>query len=146
MGSAEPTLLDSWVKLMLAYAGRILDPYHVRDPLWRMWMAVTADLAAVWSTERLAEHAMLSAEQVRRLCLRHTGRSPMEQVTFLRIARAQALLESTPMKIATIAQAVGYTNPFAFSTAFRRKTGVSPGAWRNARNTKRKQEATESSL
>ena len=132
MGPADPTLLDSWIKLALKYANRILDPYHDRDPLWRVWAAVTADLAAAWSSERLADHAMLSAEQVRRLCLRYSGRSPMEQVTHLRMARAGALLESTPMKIAAIAQAVGYANPFAFSTAFRRTIGVSPAAWRDA--------------
>jgi len=137
MGPAEPALLDSWTKLTLKYADRILDPYHDRDPLWRVWAAVTADLAAVWSSGRLADHAMLSAEQVRRLCLRHTGRSPMEHVTHLRMARAGALLESTPMKIAAIAQAVGYANPFAFSTAFRRTNGVSPAAWRSAVNTKK---------
>ena len=133
MGPAEPTLLDMWLTLSLKYANRIVDPYHDRDPLWRVWAAVTADLAAVWSSQRLADHAMLSAEQVRRLCLRYTGRSPMEHVTHLRMARAGALLESTPMKIAAVAQAVGYANPFAFSTAFRRSNGVSPAAWRSAR-------------
>jgi AraC-like DNA-binding protein len=136
-GLAEAILLDSWIKLMRAHAARIIDPYQERDPLWRVWAAVTADLAAVWSTDRLADHAMVSAEQVRRLCLRHTGRSPMEHVTYLRMAQAGALLESTPMKIAAIAQAVGYANPFAFSTAFRRINGVSPAAWRNAMNMKK---------
>jgi AraC-like DNA-binding protein len=130
IGSAEPTLLDSWIGLMRAYASRILDPFHDRDPLWRVWAAVTADLAAAWSNQRLADHAMLSAEHVRRLCLRHTGRSPMEHVTHLRMARARALLQSTPMKITAIAPAVGYANPFAFSTAFRRMMRVSPAAWR----------------
>jgi AraC-like DNA-binding protein len=132
MGPAEPTLLDSWMKLTLKYANRILDPYHDRDPLWAVWAAVTADLAARWSSQRLADLAMLSCEHVRRLCLQHTGRSPMEQVTHLRMARAGALLESTPMKIAAVAQAVGYSNPFAFSTAFLRTTSLSPAAWRKA--------------
>ena len=129
-GSAEPSLLDAWIKLLRAHAARIFDPYHERDPLWRVWAAVTGDLSAHWSTARLAADAMLSAEQVRRLCLRHTGRSPVAQVTHLRMARAADLLETTPMKISAIAHAVGYANPFAFSTAFRRTHGGSPAAWR----------------
>ena len=132
IGPGEPSMLDRWVQLIEAHAARILDPHHDRDPLWRLWAAMTSDLAADWSLERLAEHAWFSAEHVRRLCLRHTGRSPVEHVTHLRMARAAALLESTPMKIAAVAEAVGYTNPFAFSTAFRRAKGTSPAAWRAA--------------
>jgi AraC-like DNA-binding protein len=132
-GSADPPLLDWWIRLMRAYAARVTDPHRNRDPLWRVWAAVTADVAAEWTSERLAEHAWVGAEQVRRLCLRHTGRTPMEHVTHLRMARAATLLESTPMKIAAIARSVGYGDPFAFSTAFRRTKGISPAAWRAAR-------------
>ena len=143
MGLAEPTLMDAWLKLALRYANRVLDPYHDRDPLWRVWAAVTADLAAAWSTESLADHAMLSAEHVRRLCLRHTSQSPLEHVTYLRMARAGALLESTSMKIAAIGQAVGYANPFAFSTAFRRLNGISPAAWRIASTKKKRAKCSD---
>lgn len=44
----------------------------------------------------------------------------MRDVAQLRMARATALLGSTPMKVVAVARAVGYRNPFSLSTAFRR--------------------------
>jgi len=130
-GPAELAMLERYVGLIEAHVARIVDPLHERDPLWRLWAAVTGDLAADWSLERLADHACFSATHVRRLCLRQTGRTPVAHVTHLRMARAMILLESTTMKVAAVAQAVGYANPFAFSTAFRRSHGVSPAGWRS---------------
>lgn len=133
VGSAEPLMLDRWAALVQSQAARVVDPHHERDPLWQLWAAVTADLAAAWSLDRLASRACISAEHLRRLCVRHTGRTPMEHVAQLRMARATALLESTPMKVAAVARAVGYSNPFSFSTAFRRIKGVSPATRRRTK-------------
>lgn len=47
-----------------------------------------------------------------------------------RIARACAMLRGTDAGIAEIALAVGFGNPGNFATAFREKTGVTPGAYR----------------
>jgi AraC-like DNA-binding protein len=44
---------------------------------------------------------------------------------------AASLLASDFYTIETVAQKVGYDNPFAFSTAFKRVMGVSPSAYRN---------------
>lgn len=129
-GPAEPVMLERYVDMILAHSARIIDPHHDRDPLWHLWAAVTTDLSADWSLERLAEVACFSISHVRRLCLKQTGRTPVEQLTHLRMTRAAAMLESTPMKVGAVARAVGYANAFAFSTAFRRARGVSPDQWR----------------
>jgi AraC-like DNA-binding protein len=133
-GPAQRDLLDCYVALIRAHAGRVLDPYHERDPLWHLWAAVTADLSARWSLERLAEHACVSTEHLRRLCRQHLNRTPVHHVTCLRMARAAVLLESTPLKVDAVARAVGYGSPFAFSAAFHRTMGVPPRSWRTACN------------
>lgn len=66
----------------------------------------------------------------RRLCLWQLGRSPMQQVTSLRLHRAADLLASTRMKVEEVSQTVGYENAFAFSTAFKKWVGWSPSDYR----------------
>ena len=58
VGSAEPLMLDRWAALVQSQAARVVDPHHERDPLWQLWAAVTADLAAAWSLDRLAGRAL----------------------------------------------------------------------------------------
>lgn len=76
--------------------------------------------------ERLARLAHMSTEHLRRLCHRQLGRSPMHHVIFLRMRRAAELLSTTNDKVETIANAVGYQNPFVFSNTFKKWTGWRP--------------------
>ncbi|MEM7797395.1 MAG: AraC family transcriptional regulator [Cyanobacteria bacterium P01_C01_bin.118] len=48
-----------------------------------------------------------------------------------RMERARHLLETRQLKVAQIAQAVGYANPSQFSAAFKRKFGFSPRDYRS---------------
>jgi AraC-like DNA-binding protein len=133
IGQTDRLLLDDWARLVRAYTARIVQfplPSHRIDPLARLWEEVDARPAADWSLARLSGLAHMSAESLRKLCLLHHGRSPMEQVTHLRMRRADTLLRSTSMKLVVIAQMVGYENVFAFSTAFRRWCGVPPSTRR----------------
>jgi len=55
----------------------------------------------------------------------------MRRLTGLRLAQAAGILRATELPVATVATTVGYRNPYAFSTAFRRWAGVSPDRWRD---------------
>jgi AraC-like DNA-binding protein len=48
------------------------------------------------------------------------------------------LLESTELKVESIARSLGYSSAFAFSTAFKRHVGSSPASYRQARRTERR--------
>jgi AraC-like DNA-binding protein len=72
----------------------------------------------------------MSGEHLRRLCLAGQGCSPMGYVTALRMRRASVLLRTSQVKIEAIATEVGYGGIYAFSTAFKRWSGVPPRAWR----------------
>jgi AraC-like DNA-binding protein len=124
----ESPLLEYWSQLLHRHADRIISPDH-SSHLWRLWRTVQGDLAAEWDLGKLARLAGLGPENLRRICLRETGRSPMHHLTRLRMAYAASLL-TTGRKIEEVAQMTGYTNAFAFSTAFKRAMGRPPSLFR----------------
>jgi len=134
VGTVEQRVMNHWVELIQMLIGRVLQPYRSDDRLWHLWAEVDADVARPWTLEDLGRVACLSGEHLRRLTRQQFGRSPMEHVTWLRMRKAAALLASTPHKVETIGRAVGYENPFAFSTAFKRCTGKSPSEYRQTGN------------
>ena len=58
------------------------------------------------------------------------GETPMGYVTRCRMQMAHRLLRDGGMSMADIAEQVGYASEAAFAKAFKRETGVSPGAAR----------------
>ncbi|MGI9244522.1 MAG: helix-turn-helix transcriptional regulator [Verrucomicrobiales bacterium] len=127
---AEPAMLQHWVELINGFVCRAARPYQGDDRLWRVWDEVEKDLVRSWKLKDLAEMGCLSTEHLRRLCRQQLGRSPIQQVTHLRMRRAVHLLSTGDEKIETVARAVGYENPFAFSNAFKRWTGRRPSDFR----------------
>lgn len=91
-----------------------------------LWAQVDADLARSWSLAALAAASGLSPLRLRRLVGRVQGRTPMEQVAHLRIARARSLYAGGGRTLAEIASRVGYATPFALSKAWKRIAGVCP--------------------
>lgn len=63
------------------------------------------------------------------------GRSPIRYLTEWRMHLAQELLSSAQLTVHEIARRVGYQSEEAFSRAFKRERGQSPGHWRAARAT-----------
>lgn len=59
--------------------------------------------------------------------------TPYQFLLDLRIDRAKMLLMSSAASIAEIASAVGFSTPSHFATAFRKRVGISPSAYRDAR-------------
>lgn len=136
MSAAESALLHPWAHLTHAYAQRALGPAlagSIDSRLRTLWERVDAHLAHPWTVDELAHIAGTSGEHLRRLCRSQMGRSPMRHVAYLRMRRAAALLSTQSYTVETIAEQVGYENPFAFSTAFKRSLGLSPSDYRGER-------------
>lgn len=124
---------ELWTRLIHRHVLAALAPAQPHDPrLASLWTAVDADLARPWTLAELARRAGLSREALRRACLRETGRSPLRELSHRRLRRAADLLRHTPDKVAAIAARVGFSDPFAFSTAFKRDRGRSPRAFRES--------------
>lgn len=128
--TAAPAQMHHWVELIQSYVMRFAQPLQSDHRLWQLWEQVGRNLNVKWTLPALARASHLSAEHLRRLCKLQLGRSPMQQVTYLRMQRAGELLSTTDDKIEAIAKAVGYENPFVFSTTFKKWIGWRPSEFR----------------
>lgn len=132
-GPAQPTLIQEWADLVQSYVLRFAQPTDHPDQLRSLWERVAKNLADEWTLARLSREAGYSNEHLRRLCRRQLGRSPMHQVTYLRMRRAAELLATTEKTIEAIAFEIGYHNPFVFSNAFTKWIGWRPSDYRKKR-------------
>lgn len=62
---------------------------------------------------------------------RHTGLSPIQYLTEIRIRRAKILLQSG-YSVAEVSEKVGYIDHFYFSRVFKKQTGISPSKFKNS--------------
>jgi AraC-like DNA-binding protein len=129
-GPARPELMHEWADLVHAYVLTFAQPAGQPDQLKRLWDLVAANPAHDWSLGRLASEAGYSNEHLRRLCQRQLGRSPMQQVIYLRMRHAAERLRTADWTLEAVAREVGYQNPFVFSNAFTRWIGWRPSEYR----------------
>lgn len=115
-----------WVDLIHFYASSYIAPNTRSRELDRVWAAVSRDPGHAWEISGLARLGRMSREQLRLKSKRETGRSPMQQVTHLRMRRAMELLQISDYKLDVVAELVGYDNAFSFSNAFLKATGRRP--------------------
>ena len=59
-----------------------------------------------------------------------TGHTPLDYVTAWRMQKGIQLLREKDMKLAEVAQAVGYESDAAFNKAFKQVVGAAPGEYR----------------
>jgi AraC-like DNA-binding protein len=131
----DPTLLRHWINLVHGFSRRLARPWRSESRIAQLWDTVARELAADWKLTTLAHASSLSAEHLRRVCRRELGRTPMEHVTYMRVQRAQELLESSDDKLEVIAPQVGYHSAVVFSRAFARVVGMTPSEYRQRRRT-----------
>jgi len=88
--------------------------------------------ARKWTIEDLAAEAGASRTVLAQRFNQLVGKPPIEYLTGWRIQLAAERLRSSHEPLARTAEAVGYESEAAFSRAFKRELGQSPGAWRAA--------------
>jgi AraC-like DNA-binding protein len=103
----------------------LLDP-HISRPLSQ----IHADPSHRWTVASLADAAGLSRAAFARRFADAIGQPPLAYVTAHRMDVAAQLLRDQRRSLAEIGVAVGYDSEFAFSRAFKRERGVSPGRFR----------------
>jgi AraC-like DNA-binding protein len=136
-GHGDAGACELWVDLIERYVDRFSEPWRREERLLTLWNQVRQELARDWTLEELAAITQTSTEHLRRLCQGSLGRSPMQQLSVLRMQHAAHLLATTEDKIEVIAGEVGYQNPFAFSNTFKRMTGLRPSEFRSHKRGRR---------
>lgn len=108
---------------------------HDQGLTGRVRTRLTASEAQVWPTmEEMAAEFGLSPATLRRH-LRAEGQGFVTIRDEILQTRAERLLTETTEGVAQIALELGYSEPGAFHRAFRKWTGLSPGAFRKLRDT-----------
>jgi AraC-like DNA-binding protein len=103
----------------------------LRDPpLARALTALHARVAHPWTTDQLAEEALLSRSTFAERFARTLGMPPMTYLTRWRMLSAAQRLRESPAPIARVAAEVGYESESTFSRAFAREMGMPPGRFR----------------
>ncbi len=84
-----------------------------------------------WTVAELADQLSISRSAFAERFKRITGRPPLEYLTWWRLQRAAARLRSgEPASMYELARSSAYQSEAAFSKAFRREFGMTPGAVR----------------
>jgi len=88
-----------------------------------------------WTLAELAREAASSRTNLAKRFALLVGQPPMQYLTQWRMQVAANLLAQSGSKVAAIGAEVGYDSEAAFSRAFKKATGLAPGAWREVRRT-----------
>jgi AraC-like DNA-binding protein len=83
-----------------------------------------------WQIARYAEELGVDYDRLHRICKRETGRSAAELVHERLTAEAKARLENSGSPLKKIAADLGFADATRFSHFFKRRTDMSPGAYR----------------
>ena len=78
----------------------------------------------------VADYLHISRSHLYGLFKKHLGTTPQAFLTSAKIIAARDFLTVTDIPIANIAVSCGYQNPFAFSRAFKKETGMTPKEYR----------------
>ncbi len=94
--------------------------------------ALHEDPGRAWTVASLATVAGLSRAAFAARFSERMGTTPARYLLELRMARASILLRDERATLAAVAAQVGYGSEAAFSAAFKRYSGMAPGAYRRA--------------
>ena len=103
----------------------------LRDPhVGRALAVIHARPTEAWTAESLATEVGMSRSVFAERFSSLVGQPPMQYLAMWRMHMAGQYLQEGRGSLAQIGAAIGYDSEAAFSRAFKRQFGVSPGGWR----------------
>lgn len=139
-GAGQEAYLDRMLDVLLIAVLRVWFGRDGNAPAW--WTAeqdpvvgpalklIYNDPAHPWTVANLAAAVGCSRAVFARRFTEQVGEPPIAFLTSWRLAVAADLLRSSDVTIGAVARQVGYSTPFALSSAFKRAYGVSPNTHR----------------
>ncbi|MCW5715617.1 MAG: AraC family transcriptional regulator [Bauldia sp.] len=104
----------------------------LRDPQVGKALALMhRDMTVSWSAEELAAEVAMSRSAFMDRFTTLVGIPPIRYLTQWRLRTARHRLREQHISVGQLAHDVGYESEEAFSRAFKREFGVSPGRWRD---------------
>ena len=83
--------------------------------------------------DRMAEKISKSRAQTIRIFRRSVGETPVQYLLNRKLDAARELLRNSAMSLKEIAAALHFSDEYYFACMFKRRTGIAPGRYRNAR-------------
>ncbi|MDR2940145.1 MAG: response regulator [Clostridiales bacterium] len=83
----------------------------------------------------IANHFSFSPSYLTKIFVKHVQITPSKYIIHYRVSIAKQLLSGRSLSINTVANMVGYSDPFHFSKTFKQVTGFSPAKYREKLNT-----------
>lgn len=99
---------------------------HIRKCIDHIYKDLNADLSA----KGLAEFTKLNVSYLSKLFKQETGKTVKDYVTAAKMDTAQNLLKYSDQSYFEISALLGYSSQSAFTYAFRKFTGITPGKYR----------------
>lgn len=139
-GTGQEAYLDRMLDVLLIAVLRVWFGRDGNAPTW--WAAeqdpvvgpalklIYSNPAHPWTVANLAAAVGCSRAVFARRFADQVGEPPIAFLTSWRLALAADLLRSSRATIGAVARQVGYSTPFALSSAFKRAYGVSPNTHR----------------
>ena len=139
----QAAVLDRLIDLLLIQILRAwFDRPDAETPEWyrsqsdpvvgRALRILHADPGRAWTLATLASETGVSRAALARRFHEVVGEPPMTFLTRWRLALAADLLCEPDATVGSVADRVGYSSPYALSTAFKRVRGISPSGHRAA--------------
>ncbi|MEM1311385.1 MAG: AraC family transcriptional regulator [Cyanobacteria bacterium P01_H01_bin.153] len=122
-----------WSEMPPSESTRWLSKYEL-EKLHMAKAILTCDVSTPPTLAELAQQVELNEYRLKQGFRQVFGTTPFGYLHHCRMQQAQHLLRNSNLTIAGVAARVGYRNPEAFSTAFRRKFAVSPKAYQLGKN------------
>lgn len=140
-GITDDRIRQNSVRLILDLASLDIDRENpVNSPAYQNYLAAKTHLERnhhiIGSVADLAASMKTDPSYISRLFKRYGNETPYQCLIRLKLARACYLLKRHDMQIQEIAEVLGFTDPFHFSTLFKRHIGVPPRQYRTQGKTK----------
>lgn len=126
--------LSACVRLVLITALRLqsegVDEPDVPSILQRFRHLVERHYRDHWTVQSYCQELGIEPDRLARICKREIGRGPADLIAERLTAEAKARLEHAAQPLKSVAASLGFPDPSRFSHYFRRRTGMSPSAFR----------------
>ncbi|GAB7068422.1 AraC family transcriptional regulator [Mycolicibacterium hodleri] len=142
--AAMPALLDLLLTYVIRAAFDAADPgmgwaAAIRDPALSTALHNMQNTPEIdWTVSTLARASGLSRATFARRFTAAVGQPPMAYLTWWRMNLAKQHLSESDMPLSAVASRTAYRSEFAFSKAFKREVGCSPGAFRREATARRR--------
>ncbi|MBA2250390.1 MAG: helix-turn-helix transcriptional regulator [Chitinophagaceae bacterium] len=92
---------------------------------------IDEDTARHYTIEEIARHVAFSSSKLKKGFKKLFGMGLYKYLQCKRLEKGKYLLENSEKPLKDISRSLGYKYENNFSTSFKKKFGISPGAWKN---------------